>query len=204
MAILDFFVEREDRKAVPKKIETMVKETPAPVTSYTQPVGGSTIEFTEHFRKILRDENEKNFPGNDFYEFFLVKSNMTGISEQQAYIVAFSGLSAAGLTKQKLLDTAQQYLKIIEREMSEFDQSYNEMYGESVTKLEEGIAAKTQELNQLSQKITTLNNEIMSAKQEIMHNTQKLSEKKTGFTLAGNAQKNEIQSEITKINQYIQ
>ena len=206
MGFLDFFVER-DKKPAPKKTAdiTSRQEIPTPTSvAYTPPMGGSAAEFTEHFKKILKDENERNFPGNDYYEFYVVKSNMTALPEPQAYVVAFSGLAAAGLTKAKLLETAQKYLGIVEREMNDFNQTYEHMYNENVTKLEQTVTAKNQELAQLTQRISELTTEISGIKQDIMQNTQKLSDKKNGFMLAGNAQKQEIETEITKINQYVQ
>jgi chromosome segregation ATPase len=129
---------------------------------------------------------------------------MTGIPEPQAYMIAFSGLSAAGLTKQRLLETANKYLGIVDREIQDFDASFNQMYDTEVTSVEKSITAKTQEIADLTQKITKLNTEVGELRTRVMTNTQRLSDKKNGFMMAGTAQKQEIQNEITKINQYIQ
>lgn len=204
MGFLDLFVERDKKPAPKQEKATERKEVFTPVPIQYPVAGGSVAEFTEHFRAILKEENERNFPGNDFYEFFLVKSNMQGLPEQQAYVIAFSGLSAAGLTKQKLVETAQKYLGIVEREMQEFSQSYEEMYKGDVTSVEQLIQSKTQEINDLTQKITSLNAEVGELRTKAMENNRRLTDKKNSFTLAGNAQKQEIENEIIKINQYIQ
>jgi hypothetical protein len=208
MGFIDLFVERDKKPSKEVKKDTVADRKPTSTGAATAMSPGYATttpikEFVDHFRNILREENEKNFPGNDFYEFFVMKNNMSSLPEQQAYTVAFSGLSAAGLTKEKLTSTAQKYLSLVQNEIDEFTASYDSLYAQNVTKLEETVKAKTQEMNDLALKINQLNAEIAEYKEDIMHNTQKLVDKKNSFLMAGNNQKAEIEQEITKINQYI-
>lgn len=205
MGFLDFFVER-DKKPAPEKTDnkTSKQEVYVPSVNYTPPAGGDTDEFTEHFKKILKEENERNFPGNDYYEFYVVKNGLSSLPEPQAYVVAFSGLSAAGLIKAKLLETAESYKRIVEREMSEFEASYLQMYNENCKKKEDEANAKSKELSELTERMQKLSQEIHTLKQEVVTNASRLASKKSSFEIAGNSQKQEIETEINKINQYIQ
>lgn len=201
------FVEVQDKpvKPTPKQVASQPIPQPTYVPETTNvPVGSSVKEFTDHFKQVLKEENEKNFPGNDYFEFKLVKDGLSSIPEPQRYQVAFSGLAAAGLTKDKLVSTAQRYKEIVEREMSEFNNAFDAMCAEQVTKPQQQAEEKAKKISELSTQIAQLSNEVTELKSQALSNSQKLSDKKNGFILAGTAQKDEIEGEITNINQYIQ
>ena len=164
-----------------------------------------TAEFRQHFSKILEDENKRNFPGSDYYEFQIMKNAMSSIPQENLrYQAAFAGWAATGnLTKQQLIDTAGKYLSIVEREIKEFELAYRQQYDNSVLKNEQLIASKTEEVQKLAEKINALNAEIQSLKKENIDNVAHLSSKRDAFISAGTQQRDEINAEISKINQYI-
>lgn len=123
--------------------------------------------------------------------------------ESQRYNIAFTGLAHAGLTKEKLLSTAKHYLSVIEGEIKEFDESYNQTYEQLVGKVERDIQIKQQQAEEMMRKATNMMSEIEGMKHGVSKNITDLSDKKNKFMQAGNAQKQEIEEEIGKITQYI-
>jgi hypothetical protein len=199
-----FFFETEE-KPTPKPVEKEVQKAAMP--TYTTPIPApsnpSTVtEFKKHFENVLK---ENNLPGNDFYEFKLMKDGMNAIPDEgQRYVIAFSGLQATGLNKATLLETANKYVAIVEAEMHNFDSAYEQQYKTSVTDVDIAINEKTAKMNELAQQINSLNKDISELKQKSMESTQSLQDKKNGFVMAAMNQKNELLSEIAKIQQYIQ
>ena len=162
-------------------------------------------EFRERFANILAEENKRNFPGNDYYEFVVMKNAMNTIPQENIrYQAAFAGWATGGnQTKKHLLDTAQVYLGLVEKEISEFEEAYKAEYGQQVIGNEKLIEEKTKEVQSIIERMNTLNQEIQSLKQQNLTNTANLTSKRDSFLAAGNAQKQEIVDEIDKINHYI-
>ena len=81
-------------------------------------------EFTQKFKSILEEENKRNFPGNDYFEFKVMKDAMNAIPQELLrYQAAFAGWSTGGSqTKKNLLDTAKVYLGLVEKEISDFEE----------------------------------------------------------------------------------
>lgn len=162
-------------------------------------------EFTEQFRKILEDENIRNHPGNDYFEFKVMKDAMSAISHEPIkYQAAFAGWSTGGKqTKETLLSTAKIYLGLVQKEITSFEQAYNQEYQSQVSGNEKVIEQKTAEVQQLVEKVGKLNQEVAQLKQQSLQNASELRVNHDAFMHAGQAQKDEILAEIEKINQYI-
>jgi hypothetical protein len=107
--IISAFVEVNEKK----------EAAPPPAEGVREGVGngvangvmGAGERFAGHFDKLL---SEANIPGPDYYEFARMIAVMQGIPDEAArYNAAFAGLQVQGLTKQRLLDTAGGYLRVL-------------------------------------------------------------------------------------------
>lgn len=220
MGLLDIFIERDEKpKDKPKQdkpasrpvVQPINVQSSAisPIQSYTATssttLGPEHAEFRQQFSRILEDENKRNFPGNDYYEFVVMKNAMNAIPDERLrYGAAFAGWAVGGnQSKQTLLDTAKIYLGLVEKEISDFEAAYKQQYEQQVTKNEQTIAQKEKEIQALMEKMSALNTEIQTLKEQNLSNTSHLSSKHDAFMTAGNMQKQEIQDEIDKINNYI-
>jgi len=131
MSVLDYFIERkhtptikQDSKQAPESTQQAqpafhdpYSNTPAPVQNIDNN-SPSLQKAIKYFDNVFKTENDKNHPGVDFYEFFVMKEAMGGvIQENTKYVAAFAGLSAQGLTKEKLISTANDYVVAIDREL---------------------------------------------------------------------------------------
>lgn len=214
--ILGAFVEL-DEKPVVKKSSTPITASRTPttitlgnmITPMATPSYGSNDfevhQFREQFKRILDNENKKNFPGNDYYEFVVMKNAMSAIPQENIkYQAAFAGWMTGGnQTKDSLMKTANIYLGLVDREIAEFGEAYKHEYQQQVVKNEELINQKSAEVQKYAELIASLNNEISSLKQESQNTSGKLKSKYDSFMAAGNEQRQEILDEIDKIKQYI-
>lgn len=171
MGVMDLFFERERK---PEEVKSPRKTVVQPVTvsSAIQPVyipqsnlsvlGPDYEEFKARFKKILDDENKRNYPGNDYYEFVVMKNAMNAIPQENLrYQAAFAGWSTGGnQTKTSLLNTAKIYLGLVDKEISEFESAYQQQYSQQVTKNEQLIETKTKEVQSLMERMAALNLEI--------------------------------------------
>jgi hypothetical protein len=201
------FVET-DEKPVPKP-----KITPQPVVvqNIVQPVytgvalSPESEEFRRQFKAILEEENKRNFPGNDYYEYVEMKNAMIGIlQEPLRYSSAFQAWRVVGnQTKETLLSTGQKYLGLVDKEIKEFEAAFQMQYNQSVGNNDKLIEQKTKEIQSLSEQLAKLNTEVQLLKQKNLDSTAALTYKHDAFMAAGEAQRQEILTEIEKINQYI-
>lgn len=174
----------------------------SPVTSNS---GRSTdIDLTnarKHFDDLLAKNNQ---PGNDYYEFTMAKNAMDELpNEEKRYTIAYKGFSAAGLTKETILSSANFYLSVIEKDLQNFQSSFDLKFKVDVTDNKAKIAQKAQMMKNLNDQIAALNNDINELQNTVSENELKLNSTKNAFISAGGEAKNIITTEIQKINQYI-
>lgn len=213
MGIMKLFYEKEEKPDLIPKKKVPISN---PVTSNAiQPISVSVVTaitnstdfeaFKVQFKTILDDENKRNYPGNDYYEFVVMKNAMNAIPQEMVkYQAAFAGWSTGGnQTKESLLSTAKIYLGLVEKEIKDFESAYQQQYSQQVTVNEQTIDQKTKEVQTLMEKMATLNSDISRLKQENTANTANLTTKHDSFMAAGEFQKREIMDEMDKINHYI-
>jgi len=162
-------------------------------------------EIEKRLNKVIEEENRKNFPGADYYEFELALENMKDVPVESArYVSAFNVLSATqGLTRDHLIETAQAYIKIVDREMNEFNAGYEKEAKEQVEDKKLGIEAKSLQMQALSQQISSLNEEIKKMNQELVENKNRLESAKNSFLNVAQSHKQKISAELEKIQSYI-
>lgn len=202
------FVEMPEDKEPPKKEKpTSIVTLPgaSPVFNNPVTVDNQTVkQWSDHFDKILADENQRNFPGSDYYEFMVMKNAMVGVVDEVVkYNAAFAGLSATGMTKDKLTSTAQQYIAVIDGEVGQFEQAYQIRYDQKVTQPNSLVDQKSKEMAQLSERIKVLSDEMRQLQDGVRESQVKLSSDKQAFESAANSKKQDIQAEIGKINSLI-
>lgn len=161
-------------------------------------------EFKKKFEDILADENKRNYPGNDYFEFKAIKDAMEGLESSVRYQAAFAGWRVIGSqTKKSLVDSANVYLGLTDKEIADFEKAYNQQHEEKVGANEKLIEQKQKELTQMKEKMQKLNDEVVSLTHSNTVALAELLSKKEAFMAAGQAQRQEILEEIGNINNYI-
>ena len=204
--IIGAFLEVEAHDTTNRSVTPTAPVAPTPLAMAPDTVAPPTTEraddrFAGHFEKLLGDNN---IPGPDYYEFARMVAVMSAIPDEAArYNAAFAGLQVQGLDKQRLLDTAAGYLKVLSADAEQFDATVKASYQEKVQgkekeaqELASRIQALSQEIIQLQQRIGALNEEVKASKD-------KLTAGNTAYSTESKRRQNEIRESIEKINRYI-
>jgi vacuolar-type H+-ATPase subunit I/STV1 len=165
-----------------------------------------TGSFEGYFTKILDEANQKNpvFQGIDLKEFIEAKTELDSIPDEGAKIVtAFNVLKKTGLTKEKLLTTGQEYIKIIDQELAGIEGAFAQQYKNDVQLKEQQVQVKTKEIEAINAKLESLRQEISTLSQQVAKSKAQLTQNKTQFVNAGQLKKAEIEAELQKINHYL-
>jgi len=182
-----------------------VSSSATAVTSTGSARTGALVDHQKYFEDLIEEANAKNplFQGTDFKEFIDSKIDVEAISDEATrYKTAFNVLKRTGLTKERLVSTAHQYIQLIEDDLKGFVNAYTQQYKKDVDQKELLLQKKAEELQALNEKIRSLNEEIKTFSVDIAQSKEKLNINKESFVMAGENKKKEIQTELQKINQY--
>lgn len=162
-------------------------------------------ETTEKFRQYLdRLFKEANLPGPDYFEFSKMTEAMQGIADERArYSAAFAGLGVQGLDKNKLLNTAAQYVQILEQDAANFNNTVDAALKEKVQGKQQEIEAKQKRIADISREITDLQNQIQLLQHEVKENEEKIESNSGGYKAALENMKQKILYDIEMIKQHI-
>lgn len=182
------------------------QHTPQP-SDYRGQMSSQDIEkFTKHFNDVF---DGANLPGPDYFEFSKMMDMLeTAIPDENNRIMAvYASLSLQGLTKAKVIDSARQYVVMLEQDKARFDKAASEKANVEIedrrTKiggLEKKIADNAEMIKKLNQEITDAQAAIGNLKNEIVQLDTKISASKGGYIVAFQAMYNKIAGDIQKLN----
>lgn len=166
-----------------------------------QAAAAEDSKFSEYFNKLFA---EANLPGPDYYEFSKMTEAMQGIQDEKArYCAAFAGLQVQGLDKQKLLQSAQEYQRLLDADAMAFNNTVNTALQEKVMLKKEAIEDAKNKMQQLSQQILQLQEQIAVLTNEIAENETKLESNKNGYCSTLDSYHAKLAADIEKIKKYI-
>ncbi|MEJ7738648.1 MAG: hypothetical protein WKF97_14560 [Chitinophagaceae bacterium] len=208
------FKEEEKPGTVPEKppassadfaVSAPVLQKPDFSPSPAPPNNSRLADYQKHFEQLIEEANAKNslFQGTDFKEFMDSKIDVEAITDEGTrYKTAFNVLKRTGLTKEKLLTTGQEYIKIIDSDQKGFEGAYALQYKTDVEQKEQLLRTKAEELKAVNDRIAALNQEMKQISQELGQSKDQLNANKNAFVSAAEDKKKEIQTELQKIAQY--
>lgn len=205
--ILSAFVEVTDEEKPVAKPEETKQYSTTMITGQTaqsrQTDNNSVIteKFKQYFDQLFKDAN---LPGPDYFEFAKMTEAMISIPDEKTrYSAAFAGLNVQGLDKQKLLQTATGYLKIIETDANNFDSTVDAALKEKVQGKQQEIEAKQKRIAEISGEITDLQNQIQVLLHEVKENEEKIESNTGGYKTASENMRQKILYDIERIKQHI-
>ena len=226
MGLLDIFIDRtedEPKKDAKAPVKNTVPSldaqpatqpyvaslgvTPSPVATSNGITNEDLKAFDQHFDELF---DQANLPGPDYYEFAKMCQAMASLPDNAKLPAAFSGLAVQGLTKQKLLDSTEHYIAIIEEDSKKFNDAIDSkilaevkrkrsVIEEKKTKLQEKIDL----ISKMQAELVTDNNEIISLGADADADEQKATQKSNIYKAACEIRKSQITGDVTKINTYI-
>jgi hypothetical protein len=211
--ILSAFVEVGDEKKEPARAagEAAASAAEAAVAGLAAAGGaaaanpvraaGEDSRFTDYFDKLF---SEANIPGPDYYEFARMIAAMQVIADERSrYAAAFAGLQVQGLDKEKLLATAGEYLQVLTADADRFGKTVEAALQEKVHSRSAEAEEKERRIQTLSQEMLQLQAQITAMQKEIGEAKEKLEVNSNAYAFESERRRQQIQTDIGKINNYI-
>lgn len=189
--IKGLFIVPEDEdlieKATTKKTEPTkkVKNTKAPIKQQTKTVITKTSssgkgEFNKQiFDSLTKAIADANLPGEDYLEFISALQAMKNIDldEKVKMQTVLATLSIKGLTAQKIIESADYYMKVLENEKEKFKQAM-------IKQTEGKVGSKHQQIKNLETENKKKAGQIKKLTDEINANSTKIGKLKTDIETA--------------------
>jgi len=164
-------------------------------------------KFIAHFDEIF---DKANLPGPDYYEFVKMSQAMVNLTDEVKIPAVFSALKVQGLSKEKLLETAKQYIQIIEEDQKKFAAALDTKIlteinnrKNNLVERQNTIKQKEELIKQLQTEIVQENLDIVRITGEIATDEKKFSDKTYAYNTACQNKKNEINIDIEKITKLL-
>ncbi len=174
---------------------------------------GDTHGLDQKSVEFLTNALEKNnLPGFDYLEFKLSLGKLMAMNlgEDTSYKSAYVTASTVGLTKDKLLSTAQHYRQVLVNEKDQFDQALNNQLQkrvkskqQEVEKLRQQIQAWVAQIETLQKQIAQSQNTIDTADEQIQGEMRKIEATKENFEHTHQSILNQIDSDIQNMGRYL-
>lgn len=155
---------------------------------------------------------KNNLPGFDYLEFkqSLAALAEMGMDEATAIKSAFATASTVGLTKDKLVKTAQHYKQVLATERNQFDEALGNQLNkrvnnkrQEVEKLKVQIGKWKEQISKLEAQISQSQNTIDHADETIRAEMNKIETTKTNFEHAYQSIENQMDKDIESVNLYL-
>lgn len=199
---------KEPTKKVVQK-ETITKtETPIK-TSLNKAEIENQGEFNQQiFNSLTKAISDANLPGEDYLEFVSALQAMKGIdlAESVKMQTVLATLSTKGLTIQKIVESADYYLKVLENEKDKFrqamaQQTQGKVDGKQkqIKSLEEENTKKAEQIKALTEQIEHNNQQMDKIKKDIAEADEKIKTTEHNFNVTYDFVANQIMDKVEKI-----
>ena len=132
------------------------------------------------------------------------------MSEELMYQSAFATASTMGVTLDRLVETAEYYIKIMDKEMHNFGEAVARQNNEMVVKrkeqsllVEEQLAQKRKQIELLEKEIVTLTEKQDKLKNDIEQSSIKIEKTKANFEKSFLNLRQQFESDIVKMKKYL-
>lgn len=172
--------------------------------------GGKVNErFSEILLKALEENNQD---GLDYLEFkqSLQSLEKMPMEEQVKFHSAFAMAQSMGATAPRLIESANYYVGVLQKEENKFETALNTQYNEQIQGRQEAIERELAAIQSKSEQITKLTEEIKA--HQILHEKlhaqledaqEKIVSTKNDFIASYNNLVAQIQADIEKIKQFL-
>ncbi len=167
-------------------------------------------KFTDILLKAIESQN---LEGPDYLEFKSSLKSLEGVIEDEAtrYKSSFAVLSSNGqISKDQLLSTGQHYIKVLQKEQSKFNDTFQAQQSkqiqgrqEKINQYQDGINKRKQQLKKLIAEIEGMEEKLKEAKVEINQTAGKVQLTKDQFMASYQMIVEQIQSDFDKIKEYL-
>ena len=227
--IKGIFVEDTSANEAPKVNSENLKTDS--MTQATSTVGANTVSTNTAFRSampidvnssdkpdekffdiLFRALEQSNLPGYDYFEFKQTLKQLANLNMDEAtrYKSAYAMAQTMGATNSLLVNTALQYIQILQNEKSKFSSSADNQRKQQIDTRKAQTVDIDKSIQDKQNMIESLNKDIASLKQkrnelnaELELTEKKWSQTTSDFERAFSFVTSEIETDITKIKNYI-
>lgn len=174
---------------------------------------GSAHGLDQKSVDFLTNALEKNnLPGFDYLEYKMALGALAKMEMDEAtsFRSAFATASTVGLTKTRLLETADHYKKVLNKERSQFDVALKKQMQQRVAskqqeveKLKEQIVKHQEKIAQLQAQINKYQTTIDGADALIEEAKQKIIGTQSSFEMTHQSILNQIEKDVENIKKYL-
>ncbi len=197
-----------DGKEAESAAKPATTTTVAPVVA--APVSGKVSDkFYDILFGAMEANNQEGFDYLEYKKSLQTLSKMP-MDEQTRYASAFAAAQAMGVTSQKLNDSAQFYLKVLQTEDSKFQESVNAQRQKqigskekAITDLDATMKAKGEQIARLTQEIKTHQDDMEKMKAEISDAVVKIETTLSDFHATYNDLTSQIGQDVEKMSKYL-
>lgn len=217
--IKGLFVVPEDEEIINKKTseknKTSEKKTKTPKTNLTTSTKSPQInrpgkgEFNKQiFESLTKAIADANLPGEDYLEFISALQAMKNINldEKVKMQTVLATLSTKGLTTQKIVESADYYMKVLENEKEKFKQAMiKQTEGKvgnkhkQIKNMEEQNRQKADKIKALTDEINNNTSQIGKLKKDIETADLKIKSTENNFNVTYSYVADQITNKIEKI-----
>ncbi len=161
---------------------------------------------------LIKALEENNLPGFDFLEFKRAVSALQSmdLDEATAYKSAFATAATLGLSKDKLLESAQYYCNLLEQEQVQFEAALQSRRERELTAREREIAPLQDQIERHRAEIARLQDELGHYLNEVERieaarksEEQKLERAQTAFQQTRQALLRSLEQDIERLHRYL-
>ncbi len=204
-----FIIEEEVSKAA-RKEPTPAQQKVTVSESKTGEPGRVNQVFMDILFKAMEDNNKDGF---DYLEYkkSLQSLQKMPMDEPTRYQSAFAMAKTMGAEPAKLIETAEHYLQVLQKEQEKFAKAVARQEDESIgakgkqiNNLQSNIQVKEQQIKQLQAEITAERQQIETLQAEIGEARTKVETTKNNFIASYNALVSQIAADVERMKQYLQ
>ncbi len=154
---------------------------------------------------ILKALEKSNLEGFDYIEFIQAVERLKKLPMDESLAIrsAYSTVNTVGLTKEKLLESADYYLEVLSKEKKVFEQTVEDRRLVKIERQKKRIEALEKEVIQLRSKIRDMEGKIVEYQQEQENIQQNLHQEDEKITLTENAFESTISTVMQRIEKDI-
>lgn len=202
----------EGKKAVEQTKQALKESKPAAPNTAASTLKVEGKADNRIVETLLGAVEKNNLEGFDYLEYkkSLQTMKKMSMSEELMYQSAFATAATMGVTLERLIETAQYYIKIMDKEMHNFGEAVARQNNEMVVKrkeqsllVEEQLVQKQKQIELLEKEILNLTEKHKKLKSEMEQSAIKIEQTKANFEKSFLNLRQQFESDIVKMKKYL-
>ncbi|PKV53100.1 hypothetical protein ATE84_5235 [Aquimarina sp. MAR_2010_214] len=187
-------------------------KTPPPLPNKVVNSGSSGVIDAKIIEKLLQAIEKNNLEGFDYLEYkkSLKALEKMPMDEATKYRSAFATASTMGVTLDKLLQTTNFYIGVLDKENEQFLGAFKNQFNDKVSGREREVAQfesiikeKSAEIKKLTEEIAKHQKQITDLKGKIEESNAKINKTQNDFKLSYDHLKSQLEEDKVKMQKYL-